>query len=242
MIPGDKVVDTDLRDYLITKFMDLMKSAACNINVWKAGTNALFKKGNYKDIQGPHLGGKSGYVYTRFTASTDFPIIPEADVRAQYEAYLNECLQAYPIKENGITFKSLLWIFNCSVIFVTTKLKGVKSSLIPNESAVIYDMNATVNVPSINNDEVIENPYYDPESEDPLINCFNESLLQSLDDQFIENYSSKANLEALLSNFTSNLKNTINTISMGYSTSTYSCSCCSSSCCSSSWFLAYTCV
>ena len=89
-------------------------------------------------------------------------------------------------------------------------------------------------------DHEIENIYYDALSNDPLINCFNDELKDTLHDLMVQNYSSEENIKDLVANLTDNLKNVINTTTVKYNTSvTCSSSCSSSSSSSSSMFLAH---
>lgn len=213
---------------------------------WSVEVDAMFRPGGYRSVNVTDGRHYKGWVQQYRNFSVASPLIQPVSgtiISTQYSDYITQCLNTYPIVVNSVDalFKSILWLLNCSYVFMSTKLIGLTSSLVPGQTVIVYDTSAQVPVLPIQNDTQISNPYYEASSEDPLINCFNLNTLSKLKDQVVRNYSSKDNITSLLNSFASNLQSVVHTTAMSYSIAFQSCSCCSSSCCSSSsWFLAYT--
>jgi hypothetical protein len=238
-----QITSTNAVTVLVSEFKNVIFQQASNIEVNTMARG--FRPGEYlaydmKQMWGREGGGRMAQM--RYTVPNDSPnygIVTKATVEEQFTNYLNECLQQYSIVGNIITYKCLLWLVGCSLLFLLTKLKGLTSEILQS-SVVAYDSSATVVIPSINNENEIENIYYDALSNDPLINCFNDELKDTLHDLMVQNYSSEENIKDLVANLTDNLKNVINTTTVKYNTSvTCSSSCSSSSSSSSSMFLAH---
>ena len=243
----------DCKDLLQAIVIQTVRNTAANFNGsasggWAQEVNAAFRPGGSvtRDVTQPGARFRRSVRLTR-TYTVASPVInpvSEATILTQYVNYINQCLNTYPINVGSldsveILVKSMLWLVNCAYTFLSTKLIGLTSSLVDNQTVIVYDINATVPVIPITNTKYISNDLYDASSEDSLINCLNDSLVDKLKDATVHNYSSKDNITELLNAFLSNLQSTIHTSVMRYNTSFASCSCCSSSCCSSSWFLAY---